>query len=107
MPIQLAVTGGIFVVVVFISIFVFVAWRALVAIRSTSGGQQLVVASVVGAWVTYEVQSFISIDNVGIAIWGWILGGFIVGISLVESIPENSTTPVNAKNAKRTNSRVN
>lgn len=106
-PIQLAATGGIFVVVVFISIFVFVAWRALVAIRSTSGGQQLVVASVVGAWVTYEVQSFISIDNVGIAIWGWILGGFIVGISLVESIPENSTTPVNAKNAKRTNSRVN
>ena len=95
-PIQLAATGGILVLLVFIALFVFVAWRGFVVIRRTSGVQQLVVASFVGAWVTYEAQSFISIDNVGIAIWGWILGGLIVGISVVET-EEPSASPVKTK----------
>ncbi len=83
-PIQLAATGGIFVLLVFLTIFVFVVWRGYVVIRRTSGVQQLVVASFVGAWVTYEAQSFISIDNLGIAIWGWLLGGLIVGTSVLQ-----------------------
>ena len=95
-PIQLAATGGIHVLLVFIALFDFVAWRGFVVIRRTSGVQQLVVASFVGAWVTYEAQSFISIDNVGIAIWGWILGGLIVGISVVET-EEPSASPVKTK----------
>ena len=95
-PIQLAATGGILVLLVFIALFVFVAWRGFVVIRRTSGVQQLVVASFVGAWISYEAQSFISIDNVGIAIWGWILGGLIVGISVVET-QEPSASPVKTK----------
>ena len=98
-PIQLAATGGILVLLVFIALFVFVAWRGFVVIRRTSGVQQLVVASFVGAWITYEAQSFISIDNVGIAIWGWILGGLIVGISVLET-EEPSASPIRTK--KRT-----
>ncbi len=89
-PIQLASTGGIFVLLLFFALFVFVIWRSIVLIRKTSGNQQLVVASFVGAWITYEAQSFISIDNVGIAIWGWILGGLIVGLSIVESEEKSS-----------------
>ncbi len=95
-PIQLAATGGILVLLVVIALFVFVAWRGFVVIRRTSGVQQLVVASFVGAWITYEAQSFISIDNVGIAIWGWILGGLIVGISVVET-QEPSASPAKMK----------
>jgi O-antigen ligase len=93
-PIQLAATGGILVLLVFLSLFAFVVWRGVIAIRKASGVSQLVVASFVGAWVTYEAQSFISIDNVGIAIWGWILGGVVVGQSIVEAPSEVSTAPV-------------
>ena len=103
-PIQLAATGGIFVLLVFLAIFIFVAWRGYVVIRRTSGVQQLVVASFVGAWVTYEAQSFISIDNVGIAIWGWILGGLIVGISVIEVDAPTSNSQSNSK--KQRNVRV-
>jgi O-antigen ligase len=100
-PIQLAATGGIFVLLVFILLFAFVVWRGVVAIRKASGAKQLVIASFVGAWATYEAQSFISIDNVGIAIWGWILGGVVVGLSVVEkeaAVAESA--PVNVKNSK-------
>lgn len=100
-PIQLAATGGIFVLLVFLAIFVFVVWRGFVVIYRTSGVQQLVVASFVGAWVTYEAQSFISIDNVGIAIWGWILGGLIVGISVVEVDPPTPNSQTNSKKQQK------
>ena len=106
-PIQLAATGGIFVLLVFLAIFVFVAWRGYVVIRRTSGVQQLVVASFVGAWVTYEAQSFISIDNVGIAIWGWILGGLIVGISVVEVDAPTSNSQTNSKKQQKVRVRAN
>ena len=104
-PIQLAATGGIFVLLVFIAIFVFVAWRGLVTIRRTSGPQQLIVASFLGAWVTYEAQSFISIDNVGIAIWGWILGGLIVGLSVVETDSLAAGSPSKGRNGSSARSR--
>ena len=95
-PIQLAATGGIFVLIAFLVLTAFVAWRGIVALRSTTGINQIVVATFFGAWVTYEAQSFISIDNVGIAIWGWILGGIVVALSR-PAVIDAVTAPVNAK----------
>ena len=36
-------------------------------------------AALVGAWVGYVAQSIISINQIGLAVWGWILMGIIVG----------------------------
>ncbi len=99
-PIQLAATGGIFVLLAFLALFFLIAWRGVVAIRNSSGNQKIVVTSFVGAWVTYEAQSFISIDNVGIAIWGWVIGGVIVGLSIVEVEEEVSMSPTYATSKK-------
>ena len=95
-PIQLAATGGIFVLIAFLALTSFVLWRGIVALRSTTGVHQIVVATFFGAWVTYEAQSFISIDNVGIAIWGWILGGIVIALSR-PAVIEAVTVPVNSK----------
>ena len=32
-----------------------------------------------GAWVTYQIQSVISINQIGLAIWGWLFGGLLIG----------------------------
>jgi O-antigen ligase len=37
-----------------------------------------------GAWVVYSVQALISIDQIGLAIWGWILGGLIIAYNKVD-----------------------
>ena len=79
--IQLGATGGIFVVSTYVFIIAFVGWRAFVLIRSTSGNAQVAVGAITGAWIAYEAQSFISIDNIGISVWGWVLAGCIVGLS--------------------------
>jgi O-antigen ligase len=95
-PIQLAATGGIFVLIGFLLITGFVAWRGVIALRSTSGFNQIVVATFFGAWITYEAQSLISIDNVGIAIWGWILGGIVVALSK-PAVLDAVTAPVKSR----------
>jgi hypothetical protein len=98
-PIQLAATGGIFVLIAFLAITVFIGWRGVVALRNTTGLNQIVVATFFGAWVTYEAQSMISIDNVGIAIWGWLLGGIVVALSRT-GVVEDVVVPVSVKQQK-------
>ena len=95
-PIQLAATGGIFVLIAFLALTLFMAWRGITALRSATGINQIVIATFFGAWITYEAQSLISIDNVGIAIWGWILGGIVVALSRPTKV-EETLAPVNAK----------
>jgi tetratricopeptide (TPR) repeat protein len=56
-------------------------WRGVFGLRHSAGNTQLVLATFFAAWVTYQSQSLLSIDNVGIAIWGWTLGGGVVGLS--------------------------
>lgn len=39
-------------------------------------------AGVIGAWVAYLSQSIISINQIGLAIWGWVLSGAIIGYEI-------------------------
>ena len=38
-------------------------------------------AALVGVWVAYSAQSIISLNQIGLAVWGWILSGAIIGFS--------------------------
>lgn len=81
-PIQIFATAGIFTGLAYLGILGFILWRGVVGIRSTQGKDRLLVASIFSAWLAYIAQSFVSIDNIGISIWGWVLGGCVVGLSL-------------------------
>ena len=39
-------------------------------------------AGLVGAWVAFQAQSIISINQIGLAIWGWIFSGLIIGYEI-------------------------
>jgi O-antigen ligase len=84
--IQIAATGGIFAVLLYLLLVGTIIWFGVRALRSASGRRQLVVAAVFGAWIAYQVQSAISIDNLGIAVWGWSLGGVVVGLAQPEFV---------------------
>ena len=92
--IQLAATGGLLLLLSYLALMVFVGWRAVVALKNNSGNKQIVVATLVGLWLTYQAQAIISIDNIGIAVWGWLFGGMIVAVSL-RDVPAvvNATAP--------------
>ena len=36
-------------------------------------------------WIGYQAQSFISINQLGLAVWGWLFGGLVLGYSFIDS----------------------
>ena len=40
-------------------------------------------------WIGYQAQSFISINQVGLAVWGWLFGGLVLGYSFIDSAQAN------------------
>ena len=102
-PIQIFSTTGVFTGIAYLAIIGFIVWRGIVGIRSTNGNERLLIASVFSAWLAYQAQSIISIDNIGISIWGWVLGGVVVGVSRhgVEAnieVGKRSKPPANSVN---------
>jgi len=87
-PIQLFATGGIFVGIFYLLTISFIFYRGIYAIKKFAGSERIKIAGIFSAWLTYQAQSIISIDNTGISVWGWILGGIIIGLSTSEE-PNN------------------
>jgi tetratricopeptide (TPR) repeat protein len=85
--IQFFATGGIFLGVIYLVLNVYILKRAILALKTTSGNNRTLVAGVFSAWIAYHAQSLISIDNIGISVWGWVLGGSIVGLSVSATTP--------------------
>jgi O-antigen ligase len=80
--IQLFATGGIFLGLIYILLIGYIFTRAVIGLRTFTGNNRLLLAGVFSAWIAFQAQSLISIDNIGISIWGWVLGGAIVGLSI-------------------------
>ncbi len=88
--IQFFATGGIFLGITYLILNAYILKRAIFALKISSGKNKVLIAGVFSAWIAYHAQSLISIDNIGISIWGWVLGGSIIGLSVsVNSITED------------------
>jgi len=85
--IQFFATGGIFLGVAYLVLNGYILKRAIFALKNLTGNNKLVLAGVFSAWVAFHAQSLVSIDNIGISIWGWVLGGSIIGLSVSASTP--------------------
>jgi O-antigen ligase len=82
LPIQMFATGGFFVGIAYLAITLYILLVGIKSIKNTTGSNRLLVASIFSSWLAYQAQSIISIDNIGISIWGWLLGGAIIGLSI-------------------------
>jgi hypothetical protein len=103
LPIQLFATGGLFFGASYLLLIGFIFYRGIIAIKSNAGSNQLLITSVFSAWLAYQAQSIISIDNIGISVWGWLLGGAVVGLSLK---PASNSEKLPQKNIKVTSSKL-
>lgn len=58
------------------------------------------------AWIGYQVQSIISINQIGLAIWGWLLGGALIAYERVTRTQyQEDLEPIN-QNEKSIHKRV-
>jgi hypothetical protein len=52
-------------------------------------------------WLSYQAQSIISLNQLGLAVWGWIISGLIIGFDIYSRSPlleEKEDTRANKKN---------
>jgi O-antigen ligase len=79
-PIQLLATGGIFVGVSYLLLLILILFSASKLIKSNFGAKRSSAVITFSAWLSFQSQSIVSIDNIGLSIWGWILGGTLIGL---------------------------
>ena len=87
--IQFFATGGFFLGLAYLLLNGYILKQAIYGIRNLTGNNRLYLVAIFSAWAAFHAQSLISIDNIGISIWGWILGGAIVGLSVSATAAEN------------------
>ena len=95
---QMLATGGLAFFGTYLLLQVFVLWRAIAAFRS--GGNRLLVSAVFGTWVAFLLQSLFSIDQLGLTVWGWVIGGLVIGVSYAP-IARPGAKKANRRNAQQ------
>jgi O-antigen ligase len=56
--------------------------------------------AIFAVWIGFTVQSIISINQLGLAVWGWVFGGLILGVKYAEK-SQGDATPNNLIRKKR------
>ena len=72
--------GGFPLLIAFTLVFGATLFYSLKALRKLGKFDALFV-SALGVWLVYLITAFFSIDQLGLAVWGWAIGGALIGIS--------------------------
>lgn len=76
---QIGATGGLLLLSAYLALMFYIAYRAVRALKVQEN--KILVGALISIWLAFQVQSFVSIDQIGLVVWGWIIGGCIVSIS--------------------------
>ena len=95
--IQYFATGGFFVGILYMALQFLILKQSLVLLKNSSKNSRNKLIIIIAGWFAFQLQSIVSIDNIGLSIWGWLLGGSIIGISLERNPAMNSGTKTSNK----------
>ena len=80
-PLDIGSNGGFPLLIAYLGIIILVL-IAIVRIMKRKTEFDVVFTTIVAAWVAYQAQSLISINQLGLGVWGWSLSGLIIGYEL-------------------------
>ena len=93
-------SGGGFPLLIIYAFLVGLTIFSAIKVIRRSTGFDVGFAAVLGAWVAYLAQSLISINQLGLAVWGWVLMGSIIGYEI------NTREKINVKVVKSSYSTI-
>ena len=80
-PLDIGSGGGVPLLLLYVGL-IFLALLSIIRIVKRSTKFDLIFTSIVGAWFAFQAQSLISINQLGLGVWGWTLTGLIIGYEL-------------------------
>ena len=78
--------GGFPLFITYLLISALVVQSILKVVKRTETYDPVFVALIVG-WVCYQAQSLISINQIGLAVWGWLFGGALIAYEVASRNP--------------------
>ncbi len=79
--IDFSANGGFPLVIIYLFLMALVIF-ASVRLIMRSKGFDPIVAGLVAVWIAYHAQSIISLNQLGLAVWGWIISGLVIGYEI-------------------------
>jgi O-antigen ligase len=98
-PLDIAVSGGIPLLILYLAI-IGLATLSIFRVIKRASNFDPVFASIVAAWIAFQAQSVISINQIGLGVWGWSLTGLLIGY---EVNTRNSLIQVESRQPKKSN----
>ena len=85
--IDIASSGGLIAFLAFILINVLVIYSALLIFQRSLGFDPVFV-TLFSIWFGFNAQLLISINQIGVAVWGWVTSGLVIGLGVIQLTPE-------------------
>ena len=96
--------GGFPLVIIYLALMVLVVISAIKLLKRSTGFDPAI-AGLIAVWIAYQAQSIISLNQLGLAVWGWIISGLIIGYEIntrEKEVPIEVKPPVSkGRNVKK------
>jgi hypothetical protein len=92
--------SGFFALAAYLFINAYVLMQALKYVKRSKQFDPLFVSLFI-AWAGYQLQSVISINQLGLAVWGWTLGGAIIGYTRLQPNVNEAATKARPNKGQR------
>ena len=73
--------GGFPLLIIYVALMALVVLSAVKVLKRSTSFNPVFVGIFAG-WVAFQAQSIISINQIGLAMWGWVLSGLIIGYEI-------------------------
>jgi len=104
---QIGATGGLVLLFAYLALIIFTGLRAVVALRKSDN--KVLVSGVFSIWIAFQLQSMVSIDQIGLVVWGWVSAGCLVSLSYIrprEKAPKKALIKANHSSATTPNHKL-
>jgi O-antigen ligase len=96
--------GGFPLVILYLALMVLVVISAVKLLKRSTGFDPAI-AGLIAVWIAYQAQSIISLNQLGLAVWGWIISGLIIGYEIntrtKEVVVEDKVAAPKGRNVKK------
>lgn len=92
--------AGVFALLSYLAVVLLVFSRAIRYFRALKQFDPLFTALFLG-WISYQVQSTISINQIGLAVWGWVFGGCLIAYTRIKPKIESDGEFFNLKSRNK------
>jgi len=74
--------GGVLLGAAYVALIIFALYSGI-KVLGTNFRSNSYFKVIFAVWVAYQVQALVSINQIGVGVWGWMFSGVLIGISLL------------------------